>query len=529
MQPTCLSIAKKPGLVLLLLVLFGAAIGIPGIDSTTIHREQELRVVLVARNMAQGGDWIIPNYQGLPRLRKPPLMYWAVAAAFKLADNTRDLFAARLPSALSTIAMSLALFFCGRTWVGRRRALLAALLLPTTMIVVRQGRLSETNMMLGFFTFVATWAGYQAMRLPKVTLWWLVAGLAAGLGFMTKGPAAIVLPVLAWLSFAWAHRPARASLRTRRVIPGLLLFLLLASSWYIAVAMHSGVQDAAGDQIEKELVTVSAESRHQGAFYYYIVALFHALAPWGILTPFAVARIRRFGWQHRGIRFLTVWLASSIALLSALSSKQIHYTTLLAPQVLLLAAWYLGGVGRMQRKVSLIFTRTLAVLVAVAGIAIVVLPHFQPTWPVAPCIMAGCASLALGATGLRLRRMATASRVVLLSLGLGIIVAWYSLFIDPILDKYAVIPDIFARNAQVMTQAPHITQGGAQTSLIDFYSPAPVQHFASPDEAWNAAATGDLVIANFTSRHPKEQAWHGRDAIDHIERRDYAIGLYRRE
>ena len=56
---------------------------LPGLGRGLVTRQQELRVLLAARTMAEGGSWLIPQFMGEERLRKPPLMYWLVATAFK--------------------------------------------------------------------------------------------------------------------------------------------------------------------------------------------------------------------------------------------------------------------------------------------------------------------------------------------------------------------------------------------------------------------------------------------------------------
>src|SRR5262245_34100539 len=59
---------------------------------------EETRRALIAREMAQRGDWIVPHQQGLPWLTKPPLQYWAIALSTSLFGG-ESVFAIRFPSA----------------------------------------------------------------------------------------------------------------------------------------------------------------------------------------------------------------------------------------------------------------------------------------------------------------------------------------------------------------------------------------------------------------------------------------------
>src|ERR1700724_1013547 len=37
-----------------------------------------------AREMMEGGDWVIPTQNGVPRLQKPPLVYWCETLSMSL-------------------------------------------------------------------------------------------------------------------------------------------------------------------------------------------------------------------------------------------------------------------------------------------------------------------------------------------------------------------------------------------------------------------------------------------------------------
>jgi 4-amino-4-deoxy-L-arabinose transferase-like glycosyltransferase len=64
---------------LLPLALSAVAV-LPYLSRPVLARHKELRVALTARHMVESGDWITPESLDHLRLRKPPLMYWAMAA-----------------------------------------------------------------------------------------------------------------------------------------------------------------------------------------------------------------------------------------------------------------------------------------------------------------------------------------------------------------------------------------------------------------------------------------------------------------
>ena len=209
----------------LLLAVLSAALVLPGLGRLTMSRQQELRVALTARQMAQGGSWLIPEFRDQPRLQKPPLMYWLVACSFRIVGNTMSVPAARFSSAMAGIFLVVITYLGGSILIGRRRAYIAALVAATSFMLIRHARLAETDVTLALFTALATLSGYVALRRSSMAVW-LVAGTFVGLGFLTKGPAALAIPLLAIVFYA----AAQPSTRKMRHVGGILLAILVCGA-----------------------------------------------------------------------------------------------------------------------------------------------------------------------------------------------------------------------------------------------------------------------------------------------------------
>src|SRR6202451_728930 len=67
-------------------------------DADSVHAE-------VAREMVARHDWITLHANGIRYLEKAPLMYWGMAASFRLFGP--EDWAARLPLAIATLALVL--------------------------------------------------------------------------------------------------------------------------------------------------------------------------------------------------------------------------------------------------------------------------------------------------------------------------------------------------------------------------------------------------------------------------------------
>src|SRR6266404_280332 len=111
--------------VLVLTTIIWAGIYLPGLGSVELKHEEPRRV-LPAVHMLASGDWLVPRVGEVPYLRKPPLLNWLIAGAFKLTDG-RSEWAVRLPSVLATLALALGIVFFGARWIGRLGALIASI------------------------------------------------------------------------------------------------------------------------------------------------------------------------------------------------------------------------------------------------------------------------------------------------------------------------------------------------------------------------------------------------------------------
>ena len=83
----------------------------------------------IARTMLTSGDWVTARLDGVAYLEKSPLMYWAVAIAFKIL-GVHD-WAARLPIALCILALCWLVYLMGEWAFGEKGGLYSGLALSS--------------------------------------------------------------------------------------------------------------------------------------------------------------------------------------------------------------------------------------------------------------------------------------------------------------------------------------------------------------------------------------------------------------
>ena len=119
--------ARQHGLLLALVAVAGALLFLLRLGATGLVDETPPLFAAAARAMAERGDWLIPQVNGLPRYDKPPLIYWLMGLVYALPGqaiwNPLGTWAARLPSALATIAVMLTLADTLLRWPQAQRPL----------------------------------------------------------------------------------------------------------------------------------------------------------------------------------------------------------------------------------------------------------------------------------------------------------------------------------------------------------------------------------------------------------------------
>ncbi|HLN32619.1 MAG TPA: glycosyltransferase family 39 protein [Gemmataceae bacterium] len=116
-----------------------------GLGKGELFRTESLRAIIAAQFL-RSGNWVVPTLYGEPIFTKPPGMYAAIALLSWPFGGVSE-WTARLPSALAaTITVFLWYWYLGRQ-LGRRGGLLAAVLLPVSLMWLDKGSAAEIDMM----------------------------------------------------------------------------------------------------------------------------------------------------------------------------------------------------------------------------------------------------------------------------------------------------------------------------------------------------------------------------------------------
>lgn len=325
-------------------------------------------------------DWIVPHLNTIPRLNKPPLVYWTTAAFIRLFGPSE--ISARLTSALAAISVAFLVWQLGRHMLGARAALLATLVWTTAIFPFALARVLNTDMLLcAAITLViagvwmalenGSWTidrGAQHSRFDGRAA--TVAGLGMGLGLLTKGPVAIVLPLLigfvylfarnwrhgnnwliavaVWLSRTWRDLKRDKPLWLNLSI-ALLIGLLMVMPWVWAVSQRvpNFLQTFL---LNENLARFSggADYHDPTPFWYYLPVVIVGLLPWPAFLLWSRIRNAKFEGHAksdggtpdalalRAPLFLWIWVAVVVGVFSFSSTKLVTYVLPAFPALALL-------------------------------------------------------------------------------------------------------------------------------------------------------------------------------------------------
>jgi hypothetical protein len=207
------------------------------LEITDLVDPTESRYAFVAQEMALSGNWLTPQlpFSGIvePYLGKPPLHFWLTALSYKIFGFEE--WSSRLPSFLSTIIILLAVIFYGKRAWSIEIGLEAALIAFTTPLLFLMSGASVIDVTLAATIAVSLVALYQffgSYEGSASNKFAYIAALAAALGFLTKGPVALVLIGIPLVLFI-AITKDFSKLKKFPWFSSALLFILIAAPWFI--------------------------------------------------------------------------------------------------------------------------------------------------------------------------------------------------------------------------------------------------------------------------------------------------------
>lgn len=351
--PAAIPRPDRPLQFLFVLFLFAAVyLGsafTPGLqdDADATHAE-------AAREMYVTHDYVTLKINGNRYLEKAPLMYWLMSFSYALFGVNE--FAARVPTMLAMLGLTLLAMKWGRRACGERAGIYAGMFAATAAGYYLFSRILIPEAILSLFIAGSFYCFLTALDDGKAWRWY--GGYAClALAVLTKGLLALVVVGFAMLLFLAVSGEWRRW-REFRIASGLLLFFAIAAPWHVLAGIRNPhffwfyfvnehFMRFLGKRIPKDY------NKQENSLYWalHLVWLF----PWSLYLPLALRRMiadsraRRQQPSNTTAKLRTrtrlvcfIWAAVTLLFFS-FSTNQEYYTVPAYFPVLLLIAGELVG------------------------------------------------------------------------------------------------------------------------------------------------------------------------------------------
>lgn len=368
-QSTLIERFAIPGLVLAFVMFYLLPLMTHG-----LWIPDETRYGQISQEMLQSGNWVAPHFMGIRYFEKPIAGYWMIAIGQAIFGE--NLFGVRIASALSTgVSVWLAYLLARRLWNNPRISAACALLYMSFGLIAGQAGYANLDPQFTLWvnlSLVAIWFAIDS-NTPRARLGgWALLGFACGMGLMTKGFLALMLPVLIALPYMiWQRRFGEL---VRYGLVAVAVAALVSVPW--ALAVHYREPDFWRFFFWHEHIrrfAAGEDAQHARPWWFYLPLLFASTLPWALLLPATLLRTWREKHDPK-IAFLALWFLLPLAFFSASSGKLPTYIMpCLLPLALLMGYTVMNWIADQNGRVLRINGVVNVVLAIAALIALIYL------------------------------------------------------------------------------------------------------------------------------------------------------------
>lgn len=444
----------------------------------------EPRFVLVAKQMLESHQWLLPMRGGELYPDKPPVFMWLVALGALLTGSLKIAFL--LPSLFAGLGTLALTWDLGRRLWGEEVARTAGTLLLMIVQFVLQTKTAQIDALVTFFITLGIYGFMRFLCGQGGWRFYYLGWCAVGAGVITKGVG--ILAAFVFIPALLIHRgfrsPAPAAFLKAALGP--IAALGIIALWliplvYVVLTSHDPLMLAYLNNILfHQTVTRYADSWHhfRPAWYFLLEVIPVFWLPISLLLPWFIPR----WWQaiKNGDREITLLLGYVLCVLIFFSlspGKRGVYLTPATPALALICAPYLSAV------VSQIWPRRLLSgflwIVAFSVIAACVYLVWKDVAPATADALGDLAVLDFGVLGFLLTLIQLGLRRALISRTAASLIAiwlWYSTAVYLNLNQTRVPEDMMAK-------AEQLTPERGELLILDYreqhllFATKPIHHY----------------------------------------------------
>lgn len=338
--------------------LLGIVLFLPAIWSETgpTEKDEFLLSFRTPMEMHERGEWLTPWLDGEPRLRKPPLLYWAILLTYKTFGT--HLWCARIWGVLAGAGMGVCACLFARE-LSRSDGLLAGLLTLGSIGVAIEARQAMLDLPLGLFTGLAVLFWIRWLRREQ----WrdvLSSAIMVGLSFLIKGPVGWFFFLSGAVTSLWIFRAWQIP---KKHFVHLIVWVLIVAA--ISLPWPLLMKHLWGDRLFQVLHQEAERRRlieiHAMSVFSAFTGALGLIFPW---TPLVIGAVIGHCRQSRAERkpettWLIAWFILSVLPFFFMKSSERYMLAISPAQGVLCAFWLENGTSSWRK-----FAKGLSVLLA---------------------------------------------------------------------------------------------------------------------------------------------------------------------
>jgi 4-amino-4-deoxy-L-arabinose transferase-like glycosyltransferase len=366
---------------------------------------------IVSLEMLYSGDYIHPTINGELYFNKPPLFNWIQIFFIRLTGSTGE-WVFRLPTILSTIALSLLIFYSGKKYLKEYSFIAAFSFIVAGRVLFWDSFMSLIDITYSLITFGSfIWIIHFKQR-NKYHLLFLGSYFLASLGYLMKGMPSIAFQGLSIVS-VFAFDKSFRKLFSIKHLYGIILFVILVGGYYYVYNIDHPILPV----IER---LISESNRFQDSssntiwwvhLFKFPLNLIYEFAPVTLLLFLLIStQVRENVFKERFFKYIGILFIVNIIIYWLSANMRSRYLFMLIPLLILILIQAYKYAESQQNKIFLIIRNIFIIGSFIISVSILVYPFWNETSEMKNvtviCILLFIASVSLSLAALRKKHFA---------------------------------------------------------------------------------------------------------------------------
>jgi len=335
-------LAKKTFLTAVLVFISSFMVFSANIGGLSIYSLDEAKNAECAREMLERSDLIVPTFNYQLRTDKPPMHYYFMMVAYKLFGVNE--FSARFFSSVFGALTVLVTYLFARRFLGEKVAFLSFIVLVSSLHTALQFHMAVPDPYLIFWINAALFSFFVGF-MEKKRLYIYLFYLFMGLGVLTKGPVAVVLPAgIVFLYLFLSRNLTLNSIKFLKPFTGLFIIMAVSLPWYIAVYLKTDGKWVYEFLFKHNIHRFSQPMEgHGGIFLVTFAFVFIGLLPFSIF----IFQALKNAWKEKyrpAVMFLLIFAGVYVLFFAISKTKLPNYTVPAYPPLAILIGYFLSRI-----------------------------------------------------------------------------------------------------------------------------------------------------------------------------------------